>query len=102
MMVGMKIDYVNQVIEFNVQYGNGKKISIHIDSSGRITLKVPKKTRGETIKIIIERNGNLILEKVQHIEAARQAPKVTPDRVLFRFCSIDDTLNRITSNGKLF
>lgn len=75
-MVGMKIDYDNQVIEFNVQYGNGKKISIHIDSSGRITLKVPKKTSEETIKSVVERNGKMIVEKLQSLEAARETPKM--------------------------
>ena len=49
MMVCMKIVYDNHVIEFNVQYGKGKKNSIHIDSFGRITLIVPKKTSEETI-----------------------------------------------------
>lgn len=75
-MVGMKIDYDNQVIEFNVQYGNGKKISIHIDSSGRITLKVPKKTSEEMIKSVVERNGKMIVEKLQSLEAARETPKM--------------------------
>lgn len=75
-MVGMKIEYDNQVIEFNVQYGNGKKISIHIDSSGRITLKAPKKTSEETIKSVVERNGKLIVEKLQSIEANRETPKL--------------------------
>lgn len=75
-MVGMKIDYDNQMIEFNVQYGNGKKISIHIDSSGRITLKVPKKTSEETIKSVVERNGKMIVEKLQSLEAARETPKM--------------------------
>ncbi|MEK5177233.1 SprT family zinc-dependent metalloprotease [Paenibacillus odorifer] len=72
----MKIDYDNQVIEFNVQYGNGKKISIHIDSSGRITLKVPKKTSEEMIKSVVERNGKMIVEKLQSLEAARETPKM--------------------------
>lgn len=76
MMVGMKIDFENHVIEFNVQYGNGKKSSLHIDSSGRITVKVPKKTNEETIKSVVENNGKLILEKLQNIEAGRETPKI--------------------------
>lgn len=72
----MKIDYDNQVIEFNVQYGKGKKTSIHIDSSGRITLTVPKKTSEDTIKEIVERNGKMILEHLQKIEAASETPKI--------------------------
>lgn len=75
-MVGMKIEYDNQVIEFNVQYGNGKKISIHIDSSGRITLKAPKKTSEETIKSVVERHGKLIVEKLQSIEVNKETPKL--------------------------
>ncbi|OMD38876.1 M48 family metallopeptidase [Paenibacillus odorifer] len=72
----MKIEYDNQVIEFNVQYGNGKKISIHIDSSGRITLKAPKKTSEETIKSVVERHGKLIVEKLQSIEVNKETPKL--------------------------
>jgi predicted metal-dependent hydrolase len=72
-MVDMKIDFENRVIEFNVQYGNGKKISIHIDSSGRITLKAPKKTSEEMIKSVVESNGKLILEKLDNLAAAAAA-----------------------------
>lgn len=75
-MVDMKIDFENHVIEFNVQYGNGKKISIHIDSSGRITLKAPKKTSEETIKSVVERNGKVILEKLKSIEADSETLKL--------------------------
>ena len=42
MMLVMKVEFENKVIEFNVQYGRGKKLSIHIDSFGFITrLKFP-------------------------------------------------------------
>lgn len=33
-MVRMKIELENKIINFNVQYGNRKKLSIHIDAVG--------------------------------------------------------------------
>lgn len=40
----MKVEIENSMIELNVQYGNRKKLTIHIDSLGFITIKVPKDT----------------------------------------------------------
>ena len=57
-MVVMKVKVENTIIEFNVQYGNGKKLSIHIDSSGFITVKAPKDTSKEVINGAIESKEN--------------------------------------------
>ena len=75
MMLVMKVEFENKVIEFNVQYGRGKKLSIHIDSFGFITLKVPKDTSEEMIVSAIERKGKWILEKIHEIGIAREIPK---------------------------
>ena len=71
----MKVEFENKVIEFNVQYGRGKKLSIHIDSFGFITLKVPKDTSNEMIVSTIESKGKWILEKLHEIGIARETPK---------------------------
>ena len=71
----MKVEFENKVIEFNVQYGRGKKLSIHIDSFGFITLKVPKDTSEEMIVSTIESKGKWILEKIHEIGIARETPK---------------------------
>ena len=75
MMLVMKVEFENKVIEFNVQYGRGKKLSIHIDSFGFITLKVPKDTSKEMIVSTIESKGKWILEKIHEIGKARETPK---------------------------
>lgn len=74
-MVVMKVKVENTIIEFNVQYGNGKKLSIHIDSSGFITVKAPKDTSKEVINGAIESKGTWILEKLEEIRKARELPQ---------------------------
>lgn len=69
----MKFEFDNHTIEFNVQYGKRKKISIHIDSIGFITVKVPNGTNEESIISAMEHQGKWILEKLQHIAAARES-----------------------------
>lgn len=71
----MKVEIENTMIEFNVQYGNRKKLSIQIDSVGFITVKAPKGTSKEIIASAIESNGKWILEKIHEIGVARETPK---------------------------
>jgi predicted metal-dependent hydrolase len=70
----MKIELENNVIEFDIQYGKRKKLSIHIDSIGYITVKVPKNTSNEMIKSAIEDQAKSILEKLDEIAEARDIP----------------------------
>lgn len=72
----MKVEIENNIIEFNVQYGNGKKLSIHIDSFGFLTVKAPKDTSKEVIVSAIESKGKWILDKIHEIKMARELPKV--------------------------
>lgn len=71
----MKIDFENNTIEFNVQYGIRKKISIHIDSMGFITVKAPNDTSKEMVMSAMNHHGKTILEKLQLIAEARETPK---------------------------
>ncbi|BCG57398.1 M48 family metallopeptidase [Paenibacillus sp. URB8-2] len=71
----MKIEFENHIIEFNVQYGNRKKLSLHIDLLGLITVKVPKDTSEEMIKSAVGRHAKLILEKLHILAKARETPK---------------------------
>lgn len=70
-MVVMKIEFENNIIECNVQYGNRKKLSIHIDSLGLITLKVPNHTSDEIVISAVQQHGKMIMDKLQSIAAAR-------------------------------
>lgn len=74
-MLVMKVEIENEIIEFNVQYGNRKKLAIQIDSFGFITVKAPNGTSKEMIVSAIESKGKRILEKIHEIEVAREAPK---------------------------
>lgn len=76
----MKIGFDNHVIEFHVQYGNRKKISIGIDSLGFITVKAPNETSEETIRSTVEHHGKWILEKLDNIAMAREARETTGAR----------------------
>ncbi|MFD0676034.1 MULTISPECIES: M48 family metallopeptidase [unclassified Paenibacillus] len=71
----MKIHFENESIEFNVQYANRKKLSIHIDSLGLITVKAPKDTSKELIIAAVEHHGKWILEKTSAIAKALESPK---------------------------
>ncbi|WP_240417871.1 M48 family metallopeptidase [Paenibacillus periandrae] len=71
----MKIEFENHSIDFNVQYGHTKKISIRIDSAGFITVKAPNHTSKETIIGVVEHHAKWILDKKSSIAEARQVPK---------------------------
>ncbi|UVI33548.1 M48 family metallopeptidase [Paenibacillus spongiae] len=71
----MKIEFENNNIDCNVQYGNTTKISIHIDVSGFITIKAPNGTSEETIARAVEHHGKWILEKLQLLAKARETTK---------------------------
>ena len=67
----MKIEFENNTIEFNVQYGNRKKISIHIDSLGLITVKAPNNTSDEIIISAVEHHGKGYWRNYNHCEGSR-------------------------------
>ncbi|WP_424766942.1 M48 family metallopeptidase [Paenibacillus sp. sgz302251] len=71
----MRIDIENNTIEFNVLYGIRKKISIHIDSLGLITVKAPNGTSDEMIMSAVEHHGKRILGKLHTMAEARETPK---------------------------
>lgn len=71
----MKVEFENKIINFNVQYGNREKLSIHIDSFGFLTVKAPNGTSKEVIISAIESKGAWILEKIREMEVAREIPK---------------------------
>ena len=74
MVFVMKVKIDQSIIEFNVQYGNSKKLSIHIDSWGFITVKAPKGTNEAIIIRAIESNSKWILEKIHENAVARETP----------------------------
>lgn len=81
----MKVEIENNMIEFSVQYGNAKKLSIHIDSFGFLTVKAPKDTSKEIIVSAIRSKGKWILDKIHEISTAREIPKAREYHALGKF-----------------
>ncbi|WP_438495653.1 M48 family metallopeptidase [Paenibacillus sp. IHBB 3054] len=71
----MQIQLQDEMIQIHVQYAKRKKISLHIDAIGLITVKAPKGTSNEMILGAVERHGEWILDKLRKGREARQAPK---------------------------
>ncbi|GKU76429.1 M48 family metallopeptidase [Paenibacillus sp. L3-i20] len=71
----MKVQVENETIDFNVLYGNGKKISIKMDSVGHITVKAPNNTSAEIIMSAVQRHGKKLLEQLRVIKEAGEPPK---------------------------
>ncbi|MCL6605408.1 MAG: M48 family metallopeptidase [Paenibacillus sp.] len=99
----MKIEFENNEIEFNVQYGKSKKISLHIDSAGRITIKAPKETSEEIITSVVKQHGKLILEKLQAIEKSRENPNAREYQEEGKFLHLGKEyfLNELIETGEL-
>jgi predicted metal-dependent hydrolase len=73
----MKIELDNTIIDVNVQYAIRKKLYIHIDDTGFITVKAPNDTSQEQIIHAVQQHSKSILDKLNAIAKARQPiPKV--------------------------
>ena len=70
----MKVEFENEMIEFDIQFGKRKKLSIHIETNGFITVKAPKGTSEEQITNAIKQQGKWIVQKRQQLADARQVP----------------------------
>lgn len=75
MMVAMKIEFENHIIEFNVEYANRKKIYIQMDSLGFITVKAPNGTTEENVMRAVEQHGKQLTQRLQQIAKVRDTPK---------------------------
>lgn len=73
----MKIELDNTTIDVNVQYAIRKKLYVHIDDTGFITVKAPNGTSQEQIIQAVQQHSKAILDKLNAITKARQPiPKV--------------------------
>lgn len=75
-MLMMKIELDNRQIEFHVEYGPRKKLSIQIYPSGLIIVKAPKHTEDEVIMNAVRQQGDKIVKQLRAIEAARTPSKI--------------------------
>ncbi|TCZ76678.1 M48 family peptidase [Paenibacillus albiflavus] len=68
----MKVEYEQQIIEFHVEYGQRRKLSIHIDSTGLIIDKAPNHTSEDVVMSAVKQQGHKILKQLQEIAKARE------------------------------
>ncbi|WP_188999740.1 M48 family metallopeptidase [Paenibacillus nasutitermitis] len=99
----MKIEIGSESIDAHVQYGKGKKMSIHIDVSGFITVKAPKGTTDERVRQTVEQHGTWILEKIRSLEEARSLPKAREyqDEGTFLYLGKTYLLHELIDTGEL-
>ena len=98
----MKVEYENEIIEFNVKYGKGKKLSIEMDSFGFLTLKAPNGTSKEVIVRTIKSNGKWILDKMAENkpkEVSANARKYDPQGI-FLYLGKEHFLHELIEIGK--
>jgi len=70
-MLMMKIEFGEHTIEFHVEYGQRKKLSIHIDPSGLVTVKAPNHTNDEVVMNAVKQHGSKIVKQLHAIDAAQ-------------------------------
>ena len=71
----MKIEFEGHLIACNVQYSNRKKISLHMDAQGLVTVKVPNGTSEDVVIKTVKHYGQWIIEKSQLFAKAQEPPK---------------------------
>lgn len=76
MVIFMQIEIDDIIIEYDVQYGKGKKLLINIDETGFITIKAPNNTSKEEIINAIKHHGKLIKEKLNEISRIKERPRI--------------------------
>ncbi|RXI96455.1 M48 family peptidase [Anaerobacillus alkaliphilus] len=71
----MKIELENETIECHIQFAKRKKLSLHIDTNGFITVKAPRDTSEEAIRNAVIQQGTWILEKLRNIRKVQEGPE---------------------------
>jgi predicted metal-dependent hydrolase len=72
----MHIQQGERIIEFHVSYGQRNKLSIHVDPTGLVTVKVPNGTSEELIMHAVRQYGERIAAQLAAIEKARDVSHI--------------------------
>lgn len=70
----MNITIDNETIDYTVNYGKAKKLTLKLDSFGFITVKAPNGTTQEAIEQAIRDSGTWILDEKREREAKTLSP----------------------------
>ncbi len=72
----MRIEIEDRIIDCNIQYGKGKKLTINIDQVGFITVKAPNNISEEAIANAIKKNSKTILDQLDKINNIKEIPNI--------------------------
>lgn len=95
----MRVEIGQREVEVHVAYGSGKKLSIHIESSGLVTAKAPNGLSEEAIIRAVKQQEKQITARLDAIEQARQAPGLREYQEqgkflhLGRYCMLTDLID---------
>ena len=67
----MRVEFDDFIVEYDVQYGKGKKLLISMDSIGFVTVKAPNNTSEEIIVDAIKQHAKVIKEKLDQISKTK-------------------------------
>ncbi len=81
----MRIEIDDRIIDCNIQYGKGKKLTINIDQVGFITVKAPNTLSEEAITNSIIKNSKSIIERLDHISNVIEVPKIKSSESMGKF-----------------
>jgi predicted metal-dependent hydrolase len=67
----MRVEFEDLVVEYDVQYGKGKKIVISMDSIGFVSVKAPNNTSEITIVDVIKQHAKVIKQRQENISKSK-------------------------------
>lgn len=67
----MRVEFDDFIVEYDVQYGKGKKLLISMDSIGFVTVKAPNNTSEEIIVDAIKQHAKVIKDKLNQISKTK-------------------------------
>ncbi|WP_219834961.1 M48 family metallopeptidase [Paenibacillus sp. R14(2021)] len=100
----MEIQLEQRTIDVHVAYGAGKKLSIHIEPNGFITVKAPNGTSDEQILRAVRQHGQAITAQLDRLEKAREALQMKDYQEegkflhLGQYCLLSDLINTTARN----
>lgn len=89
----MRIDIEDRTIDYNVQYGKGKKLTINIDQAGFITVKAPNNLSEDAITSALVKNGKSIIQRLDNITNVKEVPRIQSSESMGKFFHLGKEFN---------
>ncbi|GFN31456.1 M48 family metallopeptidase [Paenibacillus xylaniclasticus] len=95
----MRIELGQRTVDVHVAYGRGSKLSIHVDSTGLVTVKAPNGTNDDLIERAVRQYSEQLAAQLDTIEKSREAqqPRAYNERSQFlhlgRYYNLDELID---------